>query len=119
LGAALIISGERFAGTALGAFAGGLLASYLRSGFLGFVAGLFGLGLVCALLRLDRAAYRFAGITLAIIVLVTRSHPAVIIAAHRFFEVSLGIATGLAFTALWPEHAKGGGTVVRKAAHLQ
>jgi uncharacterized membrane protein YccC len=113
LGAALTISGERFAGTALGAFTGGLLATYLRSGTLAFVTGLFMLGLVCPLLRLDRAAYRFAGITLAIIVLVTRSQPAVIIAAHRFFEVSLGIATGLAFTALWPEQAEGGAVVRR------
>ncbi|HLI86067.1 MAG TPA: hypothetical protein VKV17_19280 [Bryobacteraceae bacterium] len=85
-----------------------MLASYLHSGTLAFVAGLFALGVVCALLHLDRAAYRFAGITLAIIVLVTRSQPAAIIAAHRFLEVSLGIATGLAFTALWPERAPGG-----------
>jgi uncharacterized membrane protein YccC len=103
LGAALSISGERFAGTALGALAGGLLATYLHSGTLAFIAGLFVLGLVCALLHLDRAAYRFAGITLAIVVLITRSQPVAVIAAHRFFEVSLGIATGLAFTAIWPE----------------
>jgi uncharacterized membrane protein YccC len=106
LGAALSISGERFAGTALGAFAGGLLAAYLHSGALAFIVGLFALGLVCPLLRLDRAAYRFAGITLAIVVLVARSRPAAIVAAHRFFEVSLGIATGLAFTAIWPERER-------------
>jgi uncharacterized membrane protein YccC len=106
LGAALSISGERFAGTALGAFAGGLLATYLRSGMLAFVVGLFALGLVCAVLRLDRAAYRFAGITLAVVVLIARGQPAVVIAIHRFFEVSLGIATGLAFTAIWPERER-------------
>lgn len=106
LGAALAISGERFAGTGLGALAGGLLATYLRSGMLAFVVGLFGLGLGCALLRLDRAAYRFAGIALAIVVLVMRNQPAAVIAAHRFFEVSLGIATGLAITAVWPERER-------------
>jgi len=68
LGAALTISGQRFAGTALGAAAGGLLATYLASSALAFAIGVFGLGLVCAVLRLDRAAYRFAGITLAIVV---------------------------------------------------
>ncbi len=106
LGAALSISGERFAGTALGALAGGLLAAYLPSGTVAFVVGLFVLGLVCPLLRLDRAAYRFAGITLAIVVLIARSQPAGVVAAHRFFEVSLGIATGLAFTAIWPERSR-------------
>jgi uncharacterized membrane protein YgaE (UPF0421/DUF939 family) len=103
LGAALTISSQRFVGTALGAAAGALLATSLGSGFLAFAAGLIGLGLVCALLHLDRAAYRFAGIALAIIVLVSRSQPAWIIAAHRFFEVSLGIGTGLVMTWLWPE----------------
>jgi hypothetical protein len=61
------------------------------------------LGLICASLHLDRAAYRFAGITFAIIALVAHSQPAWIIAAHRFFEVSIGIAVGLLITAAWPE----------------
>ena len=103
LGAALTISGERFVGTALGAGAGALLAARLGSTPLAFAIGVFGLGLLCALLRLDRAAYRFAGITLAIIVLVARTQPAWTLAAHRFFEVSLGIGTGLVMTWLWPE----------------
>jgi uncharacterized membrane protein YccC len=54
-------------------------------------------------LRLDRAAYRFAGITLAIILLVARTQPMWMVAAHRFVEVSIGIAVGLIFTAVWPE----------------
>ena len=110
------ISGERFAGTVLGAAAGVLLANQLGSGMLAFAVGVFGLGLICALLRLDRAAYRFAGITLAIVILVSRNQPAWIVASHRFFEVSLGIVTGLVMAALWPEReqqlatgAKGGG----------
>ena len=65
MGTALTISGERFAGTALGATAGALLGTYLGSSIFIFAAGIFGLGLVCGVLRLDRAAYRFAGITLA------------------------------------------------------
>ena len=103
LGAALAISGERFAGTALGVTVGALLATYLGSGLLAFGLGIFRLGLICPVLRLDRAAYRFAGIALAIVMLVTRDRTAWVIAIHRFFEVSLGIATGLVMTALWPE----------------
>ena len=103
LGAALTVSGQRFFGTALGVTAGALLAPRVHPNLLAFAAGVFGLGLVCGVLRLDRAAYRFAGITLAIVVLIARGNSAWTVAGHRFFEVSLGIATGLATTALWPE----------------
>jgi uncharacterized membrane protein YccC len=63
----------------------------------------FAIGMVCAALRLDKAAYRFAGITLAIVMLVGRTSPAWVIAAHRFLEVALGIAVALGMTAAWPE----------------
>ncbi|HEX4002110.1 MAG TPA: hypothetical protein VHX36_05640 [Candidatus Acidoferrales bacterium] len=66
-------------------------------------AGVFVLGLICAVLNLDRAAYRFAGITLAIILLVARDRTPWVVAIHRFVEVSIGIAVGLVITALWPE----------------
>jgi uncharacterized membrane protein YccC len=103
LGAALTVSGQRFAGTALGSVLGAMLSWYFESSALVFGLAVFALGVVCAVLRLDRSAYRFAGITLAIIMLVTRDKPAWIIAAHRFSEVSVGIAVGLALTALWPQ----------------
>jgi uncharacterized membrane protein YccC len=35
--------------------------------------------------------------------LVARSNSEWVIAAHRFCEVSIGIAVGLAVSALWPE----------------
>jgi hypothetical protein len=50
-----------------------------------------------------RAAYRFAGITLAIIRLIGRDRAPWVAAIHRFVEVSIGIAVGLVITALWPE----------------
>ena len=62
---------------------------------------MFALGIICALLRLQNS-YRFAGITLAIVMLVPRISPAWIIALHRFIEVSIGIVVGLAITAIWP-----------------
>ncbi|MGA3028179.1 MAG: hypothetical protein ABSF98_25810 [Bryobacteraceae bacterium] len=51
---------------------------------------------------LSQQAYRFAGITLAIVLLIGRPGAAWLIAAHRFIEVSIGIAVGLAFAAVWP-----------------
>jgi uncharacterized membrane protein YccC len=104
LGAALKISGQRFAGTALGAVAGALIAIYLPPTALVFGGAVLVLGIVCAALNLDRAAYRFAGITLAIVLLVAHEGPAWMVAIHRFLEVSIGIAVGLVTTAVWPEH---------------
>lgn len=104
LGAAMTVSRQRFIGTALGAGLGALLRPHLGPGAVVFGGCVFGIGLICAILHLDRAAYRFAGITLAIVMLVARAGPAAwVIAIHRFIEVSLGIAVALVLTALWPE----------------
>lgn len=101
-GAAWNLSKQRFAGTALGAIAGALLSGYVGSNVWVFGAGVFVLGVICALLHIHRSAYRYAGITLAIVMLVARAQPAWIIAVHRFFEISVGIAVGLVLTAVWP-----------------
>ena len=53
---------------------------------------------------MEKSAYRYASITLAIIVLIPRSNAAWIVALHRFFEVSVGIVVALALAAVWPEH---------------
>jgi uncharacterized membrane protein YccC len=112
LGAAFTVSGRRLAGTALGASVGALLATYFGSNVLAFGAGIFVLGVLCALLGranrrlpeyLDRTAYRYASITLAVVMLVVRFNDAWIVALHRFIEVSIGIAVGLVLTLLWPE----------------
>jgi uncharacterized membrane protein YccC len=102
LGAAWTLSKQRLAGTALGAIAGALLSAYVGSNVWIFGAGVFVLGVICALLRINRNAYRYAGITLAIVMLVAHTQPAWIIAVHRFFEISVGIAVGLLLTAAWP-----------------
>src|SRR5882757_5759556 len=103
LGAALTVSWQRFVGTALGAIVGGMVASYFPSQLLVFGICVFILGLLCALLRSDQAAYRFGGITLAIVMLVPRSGPPWQIAFHRFAEVSIGIGVALVLTVVWPE----------------
>ena len=52
-------------------------------------------------LRLERVGYSYAGMTLAIVVLIPRSEAPWIAAAHRFAEVSIGILVALAVVALW------------------
>jgi uncharacterized membrane protein YccC len=101
LGAALAVSQQRFAGTAVGALMGALLSTYFGSNNVAFGLGVFALGLICAALQLGEA-YRMASVTLAIVMLVARTKAAWIVAAHRFVEVSVGIAVGLALTAVWP-----------------
>ncbi len=103
LGAAWTVSKDRLAGTALGATAGALLATYVGQNVAVFGAGVFVLGVICAILRVERGAYRYAGITLVIVMLIARTQPPWIIAVHRFFEISVGIAVGLILTAVWPE----------------
>jgi uncharacterized membrane protein YccC len=104
LGATLLISIERIAATALGALSGALLASYFTGNLAAFAAAVFGLGLLCGAFRLEKSAYRYAGVTLAIILLIPRSNAAWIVGLHRFFEVSVGILVALALAAVWPEH---------------
>jgi len=58
-------------------------------------------GILSAVLRFG-AAYRFAAITLSIVLLITHSRPPWIVATHRFIEVSLGIAVALLMTVAWP-----------------
>jgi uncharacterized membrane protein YccC len=115
LGAAITVSVRRFIGTALGAGLGALLATWFGSNVLAFGAGIFLLGIICALLGLfhkrlteylDRSAYRFGGVAVAIVMLVVRNNPAWIAALHRFIEVSIGIGVGLVLTLLWPERTK-------------
>jgi uncharacterized membrane protein YccC len=55
------------------------------------------------LAHLDRSAYRFGGVSLAIVLLIPRTAPAWIIAFHRFAEVSIGIAVALLLATVWPE----------------
>jgi len=105
-GAALTIAVHRFAGTALGAVSGALLASRFGQHAGVFGAGVFLLGLLCAALRLGQVAYRFAAITLAIVMLVAHRRGPWEVALHRFVEVSVGIAVGLLFTAIWPHRAQ-------------
>jgi uncharacterized membrane protein YgaE (UPF0421/DUF939 family) len=104
LGAAFSVSWKRFVGTAVGALLGGLVASHFPPNVFLFGATVLILGLLCALLRADRSAYRFGGVTLAIVLLIPRgTNPPWQVALTRFAEVSVGIGVALLFATVWPE----------------
>ena len=109
LGAAWEVSKQRFLGTLLGAIVGSITAlsfgahSQLAWLVVAFTVGVFLLGLICQLVRVDRSGYRFGGVTLTIVLLIPRTAPAWTIAFHRFVEVSIGIAVALVSATLWPE----------------
>jgi uncharacterized membrane protein YccC len=102
LGTAFEISVSRFAGTAVGCTAAVLLGTLLGTNVIVFGTGVLGLGLLCLTTGLSRAAYRFAGISMCIVMMVRRSIPLWQIGIHRFVEVSIGILVGLVMAAVWP-----------------
>ena len=104
LGATLTLSLERIVATAVGASVGALEANFFGANLVAFAVAIVLIGLLSIAFRLEKTAYRYASITLAIIVLIPRSAPAWTIALHRFLEVSVGIIVALAVVALWPEH---------------
>jgi uncharacterized membrane protein YgaE (UPF0421/DUF939 family) len=103
LGATLALSIERVIATALGASVGALESNYFGANLIAFLVAICLIGLISYGFRLEKTAYRYASVTLAIIVLIPRSNPAWMIALHRFIEVSVGIVVALAVVAVWPE----------------
>src|SRR5580765_4720707 len=87
LGATLLISIERIAATALGALAGAIVATFFNNNLFVFAGAVFLIGLLSSVFRMEKTAYRYASITLAIIVLIPRANAAWIVAVHRFVEV--------------------------------
>jgi uncharacterized membrane protein YccC len=106
LGATLTLSLERIVATAVGASVGALEASYFGANLFAFAVAIILTGLLSIAFRLEKTAYRYASVTLAIIVLIPRSAAPWIIALHRFIEVSVGIIVALAVVALWPENQR-------------
>jgi uncharacterized membrane protein YgaE (UPF0421/DUF939 family) len=105
LSAALPISAQYVAGTAVGAAVGAAADVYFPANVWAFGVAAFIIGLICVVLRVERSTYRYASITLAIVMLVPRSSSGRLLAIHRFFEVSIGIAIGLVFFVLWSKLA--------------
>jgi len=97
----LTLGWQRFVGTALGAVLGAALATYFSPSVVVYALGILVCGMLAFLLRVG-SAYRFAGITLSIVLLIPHTLPPWIVGLHRFLEVSLGIAVALVVTTVWP-----------------
>ena len=106
LGATLTLSIERIIATAVGASIGALEANFLGANLVAFALAIFLVGLLSIAFRLEKTAYRYASVTLAIVVLIPRSNPPWYVALHRFIEVSVGIIVALAVVAVWPERKR-------------
>jgi uncharacterized membrane protein YgaE (UPF0421/DUF939 family) len=96
----LALAWQRFVGTALGAVVAAIIATFFHPTWIVYGLGIFVCGILSALLRIGDA-YRFAAITLSIVLLIAHPHSPWIVALHRFIEVSLGIAVALLVTLLW------------------
>jgi uncharacterized membrane protein YccC len=103
-GATLTLSIGRIVATAVGASVGALEANYFGANLVAFAVAISLVGLLPIAFRLEKTAYRYASITLTIIVLIPRSASPWIVALNRFLEVSIGIIVALAVVAVWPEH---------------
>jgi uncharacterized membrane protein YgaE (UPF0421/DUF939 family) len=98
---------QRFVGTALGAVLGVALATFFPATAIVYGVGIILCGALTFLLRIG-GAYRFAAITLSIILLIPRARAPWIVGWHRFLEVSLGVAVALVVTMAWPLTKKAG-----------
>src|SRR5881296_4372330 len=105
LGTTLTLSVERIVATAVGASVGALESNYFGANLAAFMLAIFFIGVLSFGFRLERTAYRYASVTLTIIVLIPRANPAWIVALHRFIEVSVGIVVALLVVAIWPERS--------------
>ena len=92
------------AGTVLGAALGATMASHFGPHALVFGISVFILGVLTAAVHSNHSAYRFAGVTLAIVLLVPRTDSASQMAVHRFSEVCVGLGVALILTLVWPEN---------------
>lgn len=101
LSAAFPIAVQYVLGTAVGAFVGAVSDIYFHGSLAAFGAAIVLVGSLCVALRVERSAFRYASITLAIVMLVPRSTSARLVALHRFFEVTIGIGVGLVLFAIW------------------
>ncbi len=106
VGATLTASRTRLAGTAVGAVVGGLFVALWGTSVIGFALAVTIAFVSCDLLRLADSQ-RLATVTVAIIMLISRTSAAWVIAVHRFAEVALGILIALLVSlTLWPNHAR-------------
>lgn len=103
VGASWDTSKQRIIGTVIGVLFSGIFDGYIPTNPLTFGLGILVLGLICAVAKLTMSAYRFAGVTFAIIMLMHHGEIAWRIGLHRFLEVALGIAVALVVSIIGPD----------------
>jgi uncharacterized membrane protein YccC len=101
LGSTVPLAIQRIVASAVGASLGIVESAYFGANLLAFTLTIFALGPISMAFRLERVGYSYAGMTLAIIVLIQRPEPPWITAAHRFAEVSIGILVALSVVVVW------------------
>ena len=97
---------QRIVASALGATLGTIESACFGANLVAFALTIFVLGLISIAFRLEKVGYSYAGMTLAIIVLIPRPEAPWIAAVHRFAEVSIGILVALAVVAVWREEQR-------------
>ena len=97
---------QRIIASALGATLGTIESACFGANLVAFALTIFVLGLISIAFRLEKVGYSYAGMTLAIIVLIPRPEAPWIAAVHRFAEVSLGILVALAVVTVWREEQR-------------
>ena len=97
---------QRIVASAVGASLGIVESTYFGANLVAFAFTIFVLGLVSLVFRLEKVGYSYAGMTLAIIVLISRHEAPWLVAVHRFAEVSLGILVALAVVVGWREEQR-------------
>jgi uncharacterized membrane protein YccC len=97
---------QRIVASALGATLGTIESACFGANLVAFALTIFVLGLISIAFRLEKVGYSYAGMTLAIIVLIPRPEAPWIAALHRFAEVSLGILVALAVVGAWREEQR-------------
>lgn len=102
VGATLIASRDRLAGSAMGAIVGWLAASVWHKQVAVFAVAVLVVTVLCTLLRFKNAG-RLGGVTVAIIVLIPHLGPIWHIAVERFLEVAFGICISLGVAMAWPK----------------
>jgi uncharacterized membrane protein YgaE (UPF0421/DUF939 family) len=94
LGATIQVSINRLVGTAIGAIVGAAFLVLLEMHLWSFAAALTTAILICAVLN-RWETYRFAGVTVAIVMLVPHDISPWVVGLHRFLEFAVGIVIAL------------------------
>jgi uncharacterized membrane protein YgaE (UPF0421/DUF939 family) len=100
VGATLVASRDRLAGTATGAVVGLLTSLVWHHSLIVFALGVLVVMMLCTALNYKNAG-RLGGVTVAIIVLIPYPGQLWHIAFQRFLEISLGIVVSLCVAAAW------------------